>query len=408
MLLLTLMPFAAWARPLLVGYFGQWGIYDERFFVQNLVASGAAEALDQINYAQGSVASGRCGIADVNADLNLVFDAKNSVDGRADATASPFRGDMHQLALLKQRHPHLRVIISLEGRARDFAFAARPENRVRFIASCVDTFLRGKLATGVEAPGLFDGIDLDWEYPHGGDAANYIALLKELRSAMDAVRPGLMLSVAVGPSPRMYGGVDFRQVAALVDQVGMMNYDYTGPWNHETGLMAPLHARESYSVERTAAAYEQAGIPRAKLLLGLPFYGYGWRRVPRGENDGLHQRGTGIHTDEPYHYFQDLMDGKAPQEDEEEDNSQQADQAEQARPALLEQAHPFRLYRDPESGAPWLYDGSTFWTFDDPQSIRTKAAFAARNGLGGVMIWELSGDTRGGRLLHAASEGLGR
>ena len=59
-------------RPILVGYFGQWGVYDH-FFVKNLVTSGAAGQLDQINYSQGAVKGGRCSIADPNADLNLTF-----------------------------------------------------------------------------------------------------------------------------------------------------------------------------------------------------------------------------------------------------------------------------------------------------------------------------------------------
>ena len=43
---------------------------------------------------------------------------------------------------------------------------------------------------------------------------------------MDRVRPGLKLSVAVGPSPRMYEGTDFSAVAAEVDEIGLMTYDF--------------------------------------------------------------------------------------------------------------------------------------------------------------------------------------
>jgi len=64
------------------------------------------------------------------------------------------------------------------------------------------------------------------------------------------------------------------------------------------------------------------------------------------------------------------------------------------------------VYRDPVSQSPWLFDGSSFWTYEDPVSIRHKASFAAREQLGGFMVWELSGDTPDAVLLKAAREGL--
>jgi chitinase len=45
------------------------------------------------------------------------------------------------------------------------------------------------------------------------------------------------------------------------------------------------------------------------------------------------------------------------------------------------------------AGAAWLFDGTTFWTFDDPPVMAAKADYVKRNRLGGIMFWELSGDT---------------
>jgi len=53
----------------------------------------------------------------------------------------------------------------------------------------------------------------------------------------------------------------------------------------------------------------------------------------------------------------------------------------------------FTVYRDPKSMAPWLFDGTTFWTYDDELSIGAKVRYAKESGLRGIMIWELSGDT---------------
>lgn len=390
------------SSPIVVGYFGQWGVYDH-FFVKNLLTSGAAAQLDQINYSQGSVTGARCNIADPNADLNLTFTAADSVNGIADDKASAFRGDLHQLAELKKQYPHLKILISLEGRASDFAIAAQPENRSAFVASCIDRFIRGRFAPGAEDANLFDGIDLDWEYPQAQDAANFIELLTQLREAMNEVRPGLRLSVAVGPSPRMVAGVNMASLSHIVDQVGIMNYDYTGPWNHTTGFLAPLHSSTGRSVESSILAYRDAGVPARQMLMGIPFYGYGWEQVS-STGHGLFQPGQAIHGDRPYSLIETLAsasrsDGPPPANAPAAANPDAADYA-------AAKAVPFTVYRDPESHAPWLYDGSTFWTYDDPVSIRFKVGFAVEQHLGGVMAWELSEDTADAALVKAVRSSL--
>jgi hypothetical protein len=83
-------------------------------------------------------------------------------------------------------------------------------------------FLRGHFAPGIVKPDLFDGIDIDWEYPKAADAANYIALIAEFRRQMDLYRAGLRLSVAVGDSPRMYPDVDMAAVSRIADQIAVM------------------------------------------------------------------------------------------------------------------------------------------------------------------------------------------
>ncbi|HEY0162223.1 MAG TPA: glycosyl hydrolase family 18 protein [Edaphobacter sp.] len=367
------------SRPALVGYFPQWALYeDEPYLVKDLISPGGKGPLvNQVNYAQGFVTNGHCSVADPNADLNFAFRADQSVNGVADSPTQPFRGHLHQLQLLKQRFPHLHILISLEGRASDFAYDAQPEHREAFLDSCIDTFLKGHLAPGIEAPGLFDGIDVDWEFPREPDAANFLALLRELRSRMDAVRPGLKLTIAVGHSPRMYPGTDVAAVASLVDQVGLMTYDFIGPWSDTTGFLAPLTAPDGShggTVARSIAAWQTAGVPASRLLMGVPFYAYGWRQVPE-DGHGLFQEGTGIRGDRPYRYIQGLIEHST-------------------------------AYRDPVSQAPWLFDGDAFWTYEDPVSVAFKAGFVRTQGLGGLMIWELGDDDHSAVLLRAAHRGL--
>ncbi len=92
-------------------------------------------------------------------------------------------------------------------------------------------------------------------------------------------------------------------------------------------------------------------------------------------NNGLYQPGHGVHADEPYHDIRAL-------------------------------APPFAVYRDERSQAPWRYDGDTFWTYEDPVSVRFEASYAAHEKLAGVMIWELSGDTDDAELLNVAYRSL--
>jgi chitinase len=368
------------SHPLLVGYFPQWGLYyDQPYYVKQLVDNGSAALLDQINYAQGFVSGGKCSVADPKADLNTIYTAANSVSGEPDDPSSPFRGYFHQLRELKKRYPHLKILISLEGAAAGFAEDAKPENRKAFVASCVDTFIHGNFAPGIHEPGIFDGFDIDWEYPQDADATNFRALLEEFRKQMRAARPGLRLSIAVGHSPHMLPGTNFAGIAPLVDQIGVMNYDYTGPWSKITGFLAPLFTdpadpHRSNSIEKNIADYIAAGVPAEKLLMGVPFYGYSWTGVEH-TNNGLFQAGHGVRGDEPYHYIRTLT-ANSP------------------------------IYRDPRSHAPWLYDGETFWTYEDPVSVRYKVSYAANQHLGGVMIWELSEDTTDAVLLNTAHSAL--
>jgi chitinase len=191
----------------------------------------------------------------------------------------------------------------------------------------------------------------------------------------------------------MYSGVSMGALSHIVDQVGIMNYDYTGPWNHTTGFLAPLYSDNGRSVEKSILAYRDAGVPAGKLLMGLPFYGYGWQQVS-STGHGLFQPGQAIHGDRPYSFLATLARA-APSEETAPEEKNPSDP-----PA------PFTIYRDPRSHAPWLYDGNTFWTFDDPTSIRFKVGFALEQHLGGIMAWELSEDTADAALVRAARSSL--
>jgi chitinase len=365
-------------RKLLVGYFPQWGVYSQ-YFVKNLVTSGAAGLLDQIDYSQGVIKNNACAIGDPNADLSFVHTAATSLDGKSDDPNAPLRGNFHQLRELRRRYPKLKLLISIEGNPSFFASAARPENRTAFVSSCIDMFIHGHFAPGVEGGRIFDGFDLDWEYPTLADKDNYLGLLAEFRRQLDSLHLNLKLSIAIAARASRYQGFDLKAIGALVDQVNVMNYDYNGPWSRITGMIAPLYEipgdpLQGNNIDATIQAYERAGITPSKMLLGIPFYAYGWSGVV-DDNHGLYQQGQPIRGEHFYSY-------------------------------ILSVEPNFKLYRDPKSRTPWLYAIKTFWTFEDPVSIHAKLEYARRHKLGGVMAWELSNDSADAVLLKSIAGDL--
>ena len=359
-----------------IGYFPQWGVYNRRYVPRDLITRGAVKTLTQIDYAQANIRNNNCVVADPQADTNLVFQAADSIDGQADLPTAPLRGNFHQLQLLRARYPKLRVLISIMGKRALFEDAARPENRVAFVQSCVAMFLQGHIAPGIEAPRLFDGIDVDWEYPDQDHAEDFTALMQEFRKQMDALRPGLTLSIASGASAKNVSAVDWRRAAVPLDQINVMTYDYQGPWSHTTGFNAPLRSPNlnDETVSTTVDDYLEAGVPAQKLVLGIPFYAYQWQNVADTGTHGLNAKGDPVRGNLNQSTAVTMLAGPGA-----------------------------KLYRDPVSLSPWVYDGNNFLTFDDPASLGAKTAYADEKKLGGVMIWELSGDTTEGILLRALS-----
>jgi chitinase len=373
-------------REEVVGYFPQWGIYNRRYVPFDLIRSGAINSLTQLDYAQVNIKDNACIVADPLADTNIPFKAEDSIDGNADVPDAPLRGNFHQLQLLRQLYPKLRILVSIEGQKNLFEEAAKPENRVAFVHSCIARFLEGHIAPGIEAPQLFDGIDVDWEYPTAENAENFYALMSEFRRQMDAVKwksgtmragttqRGFTLSIASGASQKAIKPIDWARVAKDVDQIGVMTYDFQGPWSHDTGFIAPLRADDpkEETVASVIEAYLAAGVPSRQLLIGLPFYAYEWHNVAAGENHGFLSKGDPIRGN-----------------------------LNQSTAVALMQNDDAELFRDPASQAPWIYDGDNFLTFEDPISLHAKAAYAREHKLGGMMIWELSGDTDDAQLLRS-------
>src|ERR1700720_2176649 len=364
-----------------VGYFPRWGIYSN-YFVKNIVTSGSAPLLTHLDYAFANVVNNRCVSFDPWADYQAPVTAGHAVNGQADGQGA-FAGNFHQLQELKKLYPHLKIIMSIGGGSSNpnaFRSAALSTNRAAFVKSCVDMYIRGYFAAGLVAPGIFDGFDVDWEFPASTtDRDNLTSLLAEFRHQMDALRPGLTLAIA-GPNGRWaYQYINLNQAQQYLDYFGVMTYDYDGPWKYNTGFVAPLYRSlkdpaPNNNASATVEGYLESGVAPGKIVFGVPFYGYQWRNVPNIDN-GLFEPGAPDGQGAAYNYIVTI-------------ESQ------------------FQKRRDSITQALWLYNGSHFWTYDDATSIKFKMDYVRRQNLGGVMAWNLSHDLSDGRLLNAVVSGL--
>ena len=136
--------------------------------------------------------------------------------------------------------------------------------------------------------------------------------------------------------------------------------------------------RVYYNVNDAIQTLVTAGVPKAKLNVGIPFYGRGWAGVAAGaKGDGLYQVATGA--------------GKGTYEAGIEDYK-------------VLKTRSAKQFVHPVSKQLWTYDGNEFWSYDDPATIRTKLDYVRQQQLGGVFSWSLDGDDAQGTLLKTTSE----
>ncbi|GGN29267.1 chitinase [Actinoplanes campanulatus] len=391
-----------------VAYFTQWGIYGRNFQLADVQSSGATARLTHLNYAFGPVtADGVCASADPWADWQTPFSAENSVDGVADVAGQPFAGNLNQIAEIKAKNPKLKALISLGGwsGSKYFSDAALTDaSRKKLVSSCLDLWIKGNL-TGLPegvAAGVFDGVDLDWEWPGSAgevgnvirpeDKQNFTLLAAEFRAQLDKLgkvnRKKYLLTAFVPAAPaKITAGFEVNKIFKYLDFATVQGYDFHGTWepvtNQQSALRVPAGAPDNpdFSAENTINAWIAGGAPKRKLVLGVPYYSQGWTGVT-GTGNGLFQPAAGP---APGVFANGTEDWKT---------------------LKKLPAQGFTVHRDLRNGHAWLFDGTTFWTYDDPAVMVQKALYIRVKGLGGAMMWSLDGDDENASLTKAISAGL--
>ena len=374
------------AAPRVIGYLGAWSPTRKGLRIADIPAT----RLTHLFYAFGRVTEQ--GVAELAAPCLDVGECGGET--RPDGVDEG--GNFAALRALKRAHPHLRVLISLGGwgGSQWFSDAAVDDaSRRRLVQTTLDVFLRAH-------PDVFDGVDVDWEYPvRGGpadntrrpeDRHNYTLLLEEYRRQLDALGKErgrrFELSIAAAAGGAHVANLELDRLAGLLDFINIMTYDFHSG-SRIAHFNSPLHPvpddpNPAFNVAGAVQLYLDGGMPREQLVVGVPFYGRGYGEVA-AENDGLLQPGT---------------EAAAPAEWRSVDWR------------VLAQRDPeragFTRHWSAEAQVPWLYNPTarTFFSYDDPASIAAKARWVREQRLGGVMFWELGGDD--GSLLRAVHQGL--
>lgn len=360
-----------------VGYFADWDVYQRNYQVKNIQTSGSADKLTHINYAFGNVTGGKCAIGDAYADYQKTYDASSSVDGTADTWDQPVAGNFNQLRELKKLHPNLKIIWSFGGWTWSGGFAQAAQDPAGFAQSCYNLVKDSRWAD------VFDGIDIDWEYPNACGLTcdtSGAAAFKNVMAALRAKFGSSSLVTAAITADASDGGkmdaADYAGAAQYVDWYNPMTYDYFGAWDAQgpTAPHSPLTSytgipKEGFNTDATITKLKGLGVPADKLLLGIGFYGRGWTGVTQDAPGGT---ATGP---APGTYEQGIEDYK-----------------------VLKNTCPAT---STVAGTAYARCGSNWWSYDTPATIAGKMAYKNQQGLGGTFLWELSGDTSNGELIHA-------
>ncbi|HJP90209.1 MAG TPA: glycoside hydrolase family 18 protein [Candidatus Limnocylindrales bacterium] len=204
-----------------------------------------------------------------------------------------------------------------------------------------------------------DGINVDVESLDPLDRPAYGEFLAELRSALRAAIPEARLTVATEAGLRGTGNAAVAATAG-VDRVFLMGYDYH--WSgSQPGASSPVDRLDGlYTLRWSIDSYVEAGVPRERIVLGLPLYGMQWR------TEGLDRASPVIGAGVIW----------VP--------SKHAD-------VLL--APHFEPFRDELEHVEYIVEpdlvGYLLTYYDSPATLRPKLALALDNGLAGAGFWAL-------------------
>ncbi|KAK3866777.1 hypothetical protein Pcinc_027713 [Petrolisthes cinctipes] len=276
---------------------------------------------------------------------------------------------------LKKQNPNLKVLLSVGGALASSGFSELVRD-----PKAVESFSKNTVKF-LQSYG-FDGIDLDWEFPaypwptaDSREKQWFTNLLEKLSCQLKSspTTPLLLTLAVASPKSIIQGSYEVDKIAKYVDFVSMMGYDFhffslSHPF---TGYNAPLARRSSeigcfatMNIEWCAKNWIKKGMPKDKLVIGVPTYGRTWKLLNQAWHSvGSLAVGKGMYNGAlsyPRAYF-----------------------------FIKEGAE---HHMDPESKVPYAWRGRDWMSYEDSDSIEQKAKWIRDNGYAGVMTWNLNCD----------------
>ncbi len=443
LLFLLLFPLLALAQPAhgkkVVGYYAQWSIYARDFNVPKIDGS----KITHLNYSFYGTTYDPAHPENTKLKCLDTYADFEHMEGGIPWDA-PVKGNFYDLKKLKEKYPHLKVLISVGGwtKGQDLSpIAASPVARVALAAD---------MANFIVTYPFIDGFDIDWEYPLSGgtdgteivngspvppqkyspdDNKNLVLLLKAMRQAM----PNKLITIAAGNNVRkvsqQYLGPNNRSqygmtedISTYCDYITYFGYDFGGNWYDKTCYNAPLYASgnpndplygatQSESLDELTNQYLNViGFPANKLIMGLPFYGKKFDHVATNSTNGLFVSaprdivggctnpqnpigtwdGSGACERSGSIEICDLVGNPVTNSHAYLDPNTM-----QVTPSAASAG--WVRYFDNTTKVPYLYNATLkqFISYEDKQSMDLKVQYIKSRNLAGGMIWELSQDTRG-------------
>jgi chitinase len=285
--------------------------------------------------------------------------------------------NLRKLGELKRINPGLKILISIGGWSwsKNFSDATLTDTSTRnFALSAVDIVSKYNL----------DGIDIDWEYPgmigdsnvyRPEDKQHYTLLFKELREGLNnlslTTQMKYYVTTAVGGSQSYIDHTEMDKVQRYADYINIMSYDYAGGWDtisgHHTNLYVSSEDSNQYSAHRSIQAFIAAGVPAAKIVIGMAFYGKGWQ-MESTDNNGLYRKAIRSARGGGFTYLKDSLLNK----------------------------NGYKEYWDATAKAPYLFNAEKkiFISYDNERSVKEKCKYVKHHDLAGAMFWEYNNDKK--------------
>lgn len=365
----------------LIMYHTNWSCYGRNFQVKDI----PIDYISDINYAFYDLRQNSAGhyvptSGDTWADFEQRFITAEKGLAPLDNwnTDEPYYGNFGQFKKLKDSGKKFNLGLSIGGYSWSghFSESFRDEPSRQAFTNEVIVFLK-------KYP-IFNRVDLDNEYispegqsyglptntTHKDDPKNFGLFLKLMREKLN--QNGMShyeMSACTTADPKRMAILPISEMVKYLDTINIMSYDFAdGSWGvpsstHHTNVYKTDYA--PFSVDTAVKEMIRLGVPPNKIVIGVAYYSRGFSNT-----DGLNKPSTGGSPDQSWE--KGIVDYK-----------------DLPRPGATE------MY-DSKAGAAYSYDPvkKIMNSYDNPQSVKEKCDYIIKNNLKGIIVWEMSGDSK--------------